>query len=56
MRKLVIFCFAVCMTVLSALSLFNFAQEAEESMIWAVWTSATAAMLWDMPCLQAAKK
>lgn len=33
MRKLVIFCFAVCMTVLSVLSLFNFAQDAEESMI-----------------------
>ena len=33
MRKLVIFCFAVCMTVLTVLSLFNFAQDAEESMI-----------------------
>ena len=33
MKKLVIFCFAVCMTVLSVLSLFNFAQDAEESMI-----------------------
>lgn len=33
MRKLVIFCFAVCMTVLTVLSLLNFAQDAEESMI-----------------------
>lgn len=33
MRKLVIFCFAVCMTVLTVLSLFNFAQDAEESMM-----------------------
>lgn len=33
MKKLVIFCFAVCMTVLSVLSLFNFAQDAEENMI-----------------------
>lgn len=33
MKKLVIFCFTVCMTVLSVLSLFNFAQDAEESMI-----------------------
>lgn len=33
MRKLVIFCFVVCMTVLSVLSLFNFAQDAEETMI-----------------------
>lgn len=33
MKKLVIFCFAVCMTVLSVLSLFNFAQDAEERMI-----------------------
>ncbi len=33
MRKLVIFCFAVCVSVLSILSLFNFAQDAEESMI-----------------------
>ena len=33
MRKLVILCFAVCMTVLTVLSLFNFAQDAEESMI-----------------------
>ncbi len=33
MRKLVIFCFAVCMTVLSVLSLFNFGQDAEETMI-----------------------
>ena len=33
MRKLVIFCFAVCMTVLTVLSLFDFAQDAEKSMI-----------------------
>ena len=33
MRKLLILSFAVCMTVLTVLSLFNFAQDAEESMI-----------------------